>query len=264
MLPNTPRPSFFPQQLAVVPSTLQEEQRYWSLHPDLVLSPESAHEMVRSYELMEEFLRSDVPQRVGLSTRLGRLESMRGHGIRVAVFSLFINQELQRIGSEVVADTRILAMAALFHDIGKLNPKIHNVIMSSERIAKTDTKAWDTIRLHPKVGSGAIQDMLEIDSDERERVAEAVHNHHERADGTGYYNTHPSETSIEAKIITVADTMDVMMGKRPYKRKSMPPQSIEQVIEELDRCSGHQFDPTIAGATKSLRPPQGEFISYTF
>ncbi len=50
------------------------------------------------------------------------------------------------------------------------------------------------------------------------------------------------DISIQARIISIADSFDAMTQARPYKE----PISEEQAIEEILTCAGTQFDPTIA------------------
>jgi len=49
---------------------------------------------------------------------------------------------------------------------------------------------------------------------------------------------------LEGRIVCIADSMDAMFSKRPYKGK-MPP---EKVKEELQKNRGLQFDPTMVDA----------------
>jgi len=251
------RPSYFPKQVSSIPVSLKGEDRYWSLNPEMVLSEESAKEMIRSHDLMERLFGSNIPEMLGLSTKLSGFESLKGHGTRVAILSLFINEALKAANSGIVADTRILATSALLHDIGKLDPAIHDVIMLPGLIGKDQKDAWKTIRRHPGVGRNVVQTMLELERAERLRVADVIYKHHERKDGRGYHNIPFESIPSESQIITVADTMDVMMGNRPYK-KATP---TDEVLAELDRCS-NQFNPTLTEAVKSIRPSNGDFIQY--
>ena len=70
-----------------------------------------------------------------------------------------------------------------------------------------------------------------------------VKHHHERYDGRGY----PSQLKGEdipyiARIVAVADTFDAMTSKRSY-RDALP---LSVVKEEIEKCTGTQFDPKIA------------------
>lgn len=248
------RPSYFPKT-SIAPPSLREEEKHWSLDPELILSDGSARELSRSHGLMNRLLESDLPESMGLDPGLSGLGSLKGHGTRVAILSLLINEELHREKSAMVADTRILATAALLHDIGKLNPEIHDIVMFPGKIARNDPVAWTIIKRHPTVGRDVAMVMPGLAEIERDRIADAIYKHHERQDGNGYHHTHISEVPHEAQIISAADAMDVMLGKRPYKE----PLPTDAVIAELQRCKG-QFNQEIAGAAIKIRPTSGDYV----
>ena len=53
---------------------------------------------------------------------------------------------------------------------------------------------------------------------------------------------------LGARILAVADSYDAMTTDRPY-RSGMPPW---KAIEELERCTGTQFDPEVVTCFKTL------------
>jgi HD-GYP domain-containing protein (c-di-GMP phosphodiesterase class II) len=66
--------------------------------------------------------------------------------------------------------------------------------------------------------------------------------HHERWDGDGYpEGLKGEEIPIEARILAIADTFESMTSARPY-RPALP---IEDVIKELRKGAGLQFDPRL-------------------
>jgi HD-GYP domain-containing protein (c-di-GMP phosphodiesterase class II) len=69
--------------------------------------------------------------------------------------------------------------------------------------------------------------------------------HHERYDGQGYPDgLKGDEIPLGARIIAVADAADAMMSDRPY-RKAL---GLSDVMRELERNRGKQFDPAIVDA----------------
>jgi HD-GYP domain-containing protein (c-di-GMP phosphodiesterase class II) len=56
------------------------------------------------------------------------------------------------------------------------------------------------------------------------------------------------QISLEARIIALADAFDAMTNDRSY-RKGL---SINQTIEEIEKCSGTQFDRAIAAVFVEL------------
>jgi HD-GYP domain-containing protein (c-di-GMP phosphodiesterase class II) len=76
-------------------------------------------------------------------------------------------------------------------------------------------------------------------------VDRAVRHHHENYDGSGYPDGLSGEAiPVGARIIMVADTVDAMTSHRPYRSAL----SYEEVVSELRRYAGLQFDPTIVEA----------------
>lgn len=154
----------------------------------------------------------------------------RGHSDRVSEFAVLI-------GTKMGLDEKtihILKVGGLFHDIGKIG--IPDSILLKE--SKLSDDEYSQIKNHPTIGAHILgnatvfQDIIPI-----------VKYHHERYDGRGY----PSQLAgtdipLIARITAVADAFDAMTSKRTY-RDSLP---IEKVKEEIERCSGTQFDPEIA------------------
>lgn len=103
----------------------------------------------------------------------------------------------------------------------------------------TDSE-WEAVREHPRLGSELIRQTFGC-----EHLWESciVMTHHERMDGHGYPSgLHGEEIPLEARIIAVADAVDVMLHGRQYQI----PMSSEECKCEVLRCSGAQFDPEIA------------------
>lgn len=129
--------------------------------------------------------------------------------------------------------TQRLIFCAELHDIGKL-------ILPNRILKKagplTDSE-WKAVKEHPRLGSELIRQTFGC-----ERLWESciVMTHHERMDGHGYPSgLQGEEIPLEARIIAVADAVDVMLHGREYQR----PMSSEECKREVLRCSGAQFDP---------------------
>ena len=68
---------------------------------------------------------------------------------------------------------------------------------------------------------------------------------HERRDGTGYPdNLRGEEIPLGARIVAVCDAFDAMIATRPYRAGMQA----TYALEELTRCAGTQFDPTVVAA----------------
>jgi hypothetical protein len=73
--------------------------------------------------------------------------------------------------------------------------------------------------------------------------------HHERFDGKGYPNRLAGDSiSLGARIVSVADSFEVMTAARSYKK----PMSVPAARAELARCVDAQFDATIVRAFFSI------------
>ena len=77
-----------------------------------------------------------------------------------------------------------------------------------------------------------------------EDLAGIALSHHERFDGDGYPNgLHGEKIPLEARVLAIADSLDAMMSRRPY-RDSLP---LSAALAEITRGAGGQFDPNIVG-----------------
>lgn len=164
-----------------------------------------------------------------MDTLFAKSERERNHSERVGLICEAIATKLQ-MDKEKVDRIRV---AGFLHDIGKIG--ISEGILN--KIGKLNRVEWETMKLHPAKGARILENTMEFKD-----LAEIVLSHHERYDGTGYPNgLQGSKIPAEARIITVADSFDAMANERTY-RKAL---SEEDIINELIRCSGTQFDPKI-------------------
>ena len=128
-------------------------------------------------------------------------------------------------------DQELVHSAALLHDIGKF--VLPDNILKSGRRKLTDAE-WEAIKAHPYEGARIVSQI-----DGYQPIGEIILAHHERIDGIGYPRGLADEEIPElAKIISVADTYDVMTARDTYRE---PVSSYEAVIE-LRRVSGTQLD----------------------
>jgi diguanylate cyclase (GGDEF)-like protein len=127
-----------------------------------------------------------------------------------------------------------LSTLIMLHDIGKINIDSHILL---KRTA-LDEDEWAEINKHPEVGY-----RITRTAEEFAYVAEEILSHHERWDGLGYPQGLAGDSiPYLSRILALIDSYDVMRNGRPYKRKM----KIEEIIEEIEKCSGKQFDPELA------------------
>ncbi|MDI6743492.1 MAG: PAS domain S-box protein, partial [Smithella sp.] len=136
-------------------------------------------------------------------------------------------------------------MAGVIHDIGKLS--IPAEILSKP--TKLTNIEFSLIKVHPQSG----YDMLK-DVESPWPLAQIVHQHHERLDGTGYpCNLKNGDIIMEARIMAVADVVAAMASHRPY-RASL---GIEAALEEIEKNKGILYDETAADACLKLFKEKG-------
>jgi diguanylate cyclase (GGDEF)-like protein len=125
--------------------------------------------------------------------------------------------------------------AGILHDLGKLG--IADAILYKP--AALSDSEWEEIKRHPEIGARILLHAGLAD------IAQWVRAHHERVDGCGYPDRlSAQEIPLEARILAVADAYEAMIADRPY-RAGMEPADAR---EELQRCSGSQFDPAVVDA----------------
>jgi putative nucleotidyltransferase with HDIG domain len=128
-------------------------------------------------------------------------------------------------------DQELVHSAALLHDIGKF--VLPDSILKSGRRKLTDAE-WEEIKKHPYEGARIVSQI-----DGYQPIGEVILAHHERIDGKGYPRGLAGDEIPElARVISVADTYDVMTARDTYRE---PVSSYEAVIE-LRRVAGTQLD----------------------
>jgi putative nucleotidyltransferase with HDIG domain len=157
----------------------------------------------------------------------------RGHSERVRAFTDLAAGELRL----PEADTDRLRWAALLHDIGKL----HVPARILNKPGRPDAREWETLQAHPAAGARIASPLLSWLGP----WANAIEQHHERFGGGGYPRSLAGEEiSFAARIVSVADSFEVMTASRSYKK----PMSVPAARRELAACAGEQFDPAIVRA----------------
>ncbi len=153
----------------------------------------------------------------------------RGHSDRVRKMSIKLATHLGFAEDQL----ENLEYGALLHDIGKIGIK-------DEILQKHGTltpEEYHYIQEHPLIGVKILEDVDYF----RDKV-KMIRHHHEHFDGSGYPDGLRGEAiPIEARIIAVPDAFDAMTSMRPH-REAM---SLEEVLLEMQRCKGKQFDPRV-------------------
>jgi len=128
-------------------------------------------------------------------------------------------------------ETKVLTLAGLFHDIGKMLTDV-DIVKKPGRLTKDEYKE---MKLHSVKGYQVLKDMnLDI------RIKYATLMHHERCDGSGYPNGFRAD-QIErmSKIVAIADVYDAMTSNRTYRGPICP----FEVVSNFERDGFLKFDP---------------------
>jgi len=167
-----------------------------------------------------------------------------GHASKAANYAIAMAAELG-LPAERVEHVR---QAALLHDIGKLGVS-EQLLHKPSRLSEEE---YTLIKTHTVVGA----DFLETSQGLRHLVP-FIRHHHERWDGGGYPDgLRGEQIPLEARILAVCDTVDAMASDRPYQRAM----SLDEIVAELKRCAGTQFDPAVVQAFMRILEREGEYF----
>jgi putative nucleotidyltransferase with HDIG domain len=154
-----------------------------------------------------------------------------GHSERVARYAVALARWLGLPESQI----EIVRHSALMHDIGKIG-----CVMNLNKAGKLTQDEYEIFKRHPSYGREILDPIRFL-----EPVVPGVYLHHERWDGRGYpLGLARDGIPLIARIISVADCYDAMTSDRAYRR-ALPH---EVTVSEIERCSGTQFDPDVAGS----------------
>jgi putative nucleotidyltransferase with HDIG domain len=159
-----------------------------------------------------------------------------GHSERVARVARLLAEQMGLSLREVDK----IETAALLHDVGKIYEEFAPILRKNGKLTSEERRIMES---HAVRGAELVATISNL----RGYVERCVRHHHENFDGTGYPSGLCGEQiPVGARIILVADTTDAMTTDRPY-RKAV---SYQRLVEELDKYSGVQFDPSVVTAFK--------------
>lgn len=160
-------------------------------------------------------------------------KATRGHSERVRVYTDLLGEQLKLHPS----DRDRLRWSALLHDVGKL--EVPRKVLNKP--GPLSAREMDVVRRHPGEGARHTRPLHTWLGE----WAAAIEEHHERWDGRGYpKGLAGTSITLGGRIVCVADSYETMTAARPYHK----PKNATQARQELVRCAGTQFDPTIVRA----------------
>lgn len=156
-------------------------------------------------------------------------KELKEHSFRVAEYSQIL-AELMCLDTKKCKEVR---RGAYLHDLGK-------VLISKKLLEKRENlseKDSQILKHHSKLGLKILEE-----SDRNTIIENIIAYHHEIWDGKGYpFKLKEREIPIEARIVSVADSYDILRNKRSNKK----PLSHQEVVDTLKKFSGVYYDPDI-------------------
>jgi diguanylate cyclase (GGDEF)-like protein len=140
------------------------------------------------------------------------------------------------LAPDAVEDVRV---AGLIHDVGKIG--LDDEVLAAD--GEPPEPARSELRRHPEIGERMLA------GSRLENVAPWLRHHHERMDGAGYPDGLAGEAiPLESRILAVANAWDHLRSGRWGGVRLAP----ADVMSELERRSGSEFDPVAVAALRAL------------
>lgn len=193
-------------------------------------------ESLSSYNDADDCFMETISSIIGMIDSINSFSS--GSPDRISRYALILLDNirediLERVTVINVNYRKILKLTALLHDIGM-------VYVPKDMLLKKDVlseKEWNAIKEHPSIGASFFDYIRDL-----EEVALGIKFHHERYDGKGYPERIANENiPLASRILAVCDAFDALTHDRPYRKKM----NKYQAFEEIENCSGSQFDPKV-------------------
>ncbi len=150
-----------------------------------------------------------------------------GHQQRVSQLACAMGAQMGLKNDQI----RVIRIAALLHDLGK-------AFIPAEILAKPGKLSQaevSMVKAHPDADYEILKTI-----DFSCSIADIVHQHHERIDGSGYpKGLKGDDILLESRILAVADVVEAMISNRPYR----PAKGIDAAIKEITSGRGTLYDP---------------------
>jgi HD-GYP domain-containing protein (c-di-GMP phosphodiesterase class II) len=144
------------------------------------------------------------------------------HAFDVALISGYLGRWLGYGDSDIWN----LTLAGLMHDIGKTR-------INFEMLSKPDKLKLEEFKI-AKIHASYSHQLLEQTGIVPNVVLDAVLQHHERIDGSGYpYGCSGTEITMLARIVAVADVYDALISNRYYRKGVSPQEAIEIMMFQM-------------------------------
>jgi len=207
---------------------------YRGIDRDITERKEAEKERHASAERLEQTLLQTIEAIA--STVEARDAYTAGHQRRVATLASAIAREMG-LSVDMIHG---LYLAASIHDLGKI--RIPAEILSKP--GELSQIEFELIKTHPQAGYDIIKEVQFPWP-----IAQMLLQHHEHLDGSGYpQKLKAGQILLEAKILTVADTVEAMSSHRPY-RASL---GLNAALDEVAAQRGVLYDAAVVDCCIAL------------
>lgn len=136
----------------------------------------------------------------------------------------------------------LIGRAAPLHDVGKIGIP-DSILLKPGRLTHEERRIMQT---HATIGAAMLAGGHSSLVQTAERIARS---HHERWDGKGYPDGFAGDRiPVEARIVAVADFLDALSHKRPYR----PAWSVEKTIAKIIAERAGHFDPVVVDSLLAM------------
>ena len=159
---------------------------------------------------------------------------LRGHSQRVAALAASIASSMG-LADDAVEDLRL---AGQLHDIGKIG--IPESLL--HKAGPLTEEEYIRVKEHVRIGMDILTPLAPL-----ARVLPAIHDHHERWDGSGYPRALSGEQiSLGGRILAAVDAFDALTSRRAYREPLTP----HETIDLLSTTAGAHLDPVVVDALR--------------
>ncbi len=170
-----------------------------------------------------------------------------GHQRRVGQLAAAIAAEMGLSAERIHG----LRLASAVHDVGKIG--IPAEILS--RPGRLPEMEFGLIKQHARIGYEILKDVKFPWP-----IAQMVHQHHERIDGSGYpLGLKGEQILLESRILSVADVVEAIYAFRPYR----PALGIDKALAEISEKRGSIYDAQVVDACLRVLQERGFVFDQT-
>ncbi|WP_295442844.1 HD domain-containing phosphohydrolase [uncultured Thiodictyon sp.] len=210
-------------------TALIEHQRRLNAEQELVLNMETA----QLREIHATLIASVTAIAATVETRD---PFTAGHQRRVTNLAVMIGRQLALTADELEG----LQIAGVVHDVGNIRIPIE-ILTKPGRL---DTEEFAFIKTHPQTGYDILKHIRFPWP-----ISELVVQHHERLDGSGYpHGLTGDRILLGAKILALADVVNAMTSRRPYRE----PLGLDAAIEEIQTGRAKKYEPAVVDTFMSI------------